>query len=1809
MERGRIELAGYRSVEEVAHGRATLVLRATRVEDGVTVILKALAPSSADPLARQRLRHEYAILRDLDVPGVVRAHRLCSTALGMTLELEQAGGSPLRAPAGGMPVPDFVELALRLTGIVAGVHARGVTHRDLNPGNILHDPASGALHLIDFGAATRLPWQANAGAGRREGTLGYLSPEQTGRMNRPTDRRADLYSLGAVLYELLCGRPLFAAADPLELIHATMARVPTPPREVRPEVPATLSAVVMKLLSKMAEDRYQGAAGLAADLETCRRHLACGEPIPELALGVADRSASFALPEKLYGRDAQLEALIAAVAEARAGEPVAVAVLGPAGAGKTALVNELRRTLAIDGGHLAVGKFDQLRRTQPYAPVLRALHGIVQVILAESELGLAEWRRRLLDALGSNGALVLDAIPDLGPILGPQPAALPLPPVEARHRFLRVMIAFIQALHAPERPLVLFLDDLQWADTASLELVERLIVDQRGARAALILSWRSSEVDALHPLAAALARVPEGAVEEITLGPLGVEDVTALVVDALGAPLDEAAPLAALVRSKTHGNPFFVREFLKALHEQGALRFDAGAGRWTWQIEEIRRLAITDNVVELLSLRLRELPDATREVVSLAACIGNRFDLPAIMVASGRSLGAVTSALWPAVQSGLLLLADDTGGGGELTATLSSADDEAPLFQSALLFAHDRVQQAAYELVSGDDRRRVHLDIGRLFLAHLEAGSEDRVFDTVAQLNAGLDLLVDPLERRRVAALNLLAGQKAAASAAFSAALTYFEAGVSLLDAAAWDDAYPLAFALHLGAGEAALMCPDRPTASDRVEAALAHAASVADKVKAQDIRIAHHLSRYETAPAVERTLEALRWLGVVLPDRPTLAHVAAELGRTWWRLRRLDLAALRALPETTDEANLAAMRLMHRCSAAAFYVSSNLMPLFFLRSVNLSLDHGVTRLSAHGFAGYALILVTRFNDVAAAERLCTFARELVERRDVAELRASVGYLYCAFVHFRSKPMAAAIELYPPLYQQALEVGDLQGASGIAFAFANRSFLGGVELEEVDERTGRQIEAIRRLGQTRNASITLQLRQVVANLRGQATNPAVLDGEHLQRDAFLGVLRQANDRSILCLHHYFECMLAFLFGEPAAAVRSAEAGDQLRSACTGSPQLALLDLYAALARIALARGGSAWERRGLLRAARGNIAAIRKWADDAPMNFLHHQRLAEAELNAAEGKDGEAAALYDEAIVGARASDATHETALALERAARFYLSRRRYRSVGPYLAEARAAWTQWGAVARLPALDALDAELRRAHTLPAAASRPASSASAGALHRVPEDAEINLASVVKASRAISGELVLARLSEQLMRGILENAGARQGLLVIERGGDLSIVARGRVAGAAVEVEVPADPVPIATPGAVPAHASKLLNYAARTREAVVSDDARDGGRRLQDLAAGDPVPLSVLCVPLVKGQELVGLVYLENELTAGAFTAGRVELIRVLAAQAALSIQNAVLYASLEDHSRELERKVEQRTHDLQAKNEELALTLGQLRETQMQLIVQERLASLGALTAGIAHEMKNPLNFVTNFAELTVGLSADLADSLSTQRLDADVRADVEELLAELRQNVTKINEHGRRAGRIIDGMLLHSQAAAGVREPADLNAILDESVRFASQRARARSPGCAIAVLADQDASIGPIDLSPDDIRRVFVSVVDNACYALQQKQEAVGPGFSPEISVRTRDRGDHVEVRITDNGVGIPASIVGKVFNPFFTTKPTDQGTGLGLSIAHEIVVRGHQGEMRVSSVEGQLTELVIELPRRSTRVPDAAAAPV
>ncbi len=1173
------------------------------------------------------------MLRGLNAPGVVRAIAMHETALGPILELDDAGPVSLAEHCrAAMGLGAFMTLAPRLARSLAGLHEAGVVHRDVNPSNFVVDPGTGTATLIDFDLATRLTRQSADAVpiARLEGTPGYLAPEQTGRMNRPLDRRSDLYALGATYYRILAGRLPFLARDPLELVHATIARTPTPLAALRPDIPPVLAQIVMRLLEKMADDRYQSADGLAEDLDRVAHLWGARGAVPLFALGDADRSARFSLPERMYGRDAAVQALVDSLARAKRGEAVALAVVGPAGIGKSAVVGELDRHLAEAGGWLVSAKFDRLRRAQPYQAIADVMTELVRRVLAHGDADVASWRARLDAAVGANSGLVAELVPDVVLLLGTPAPVQSLPPAEARLRQHVVVRAFLRAFHAPDHPLVLFLDDTHWADLASLGLIESLLTDWEGTPPIVTLAWRSEDVDATHPLHQMLGRLPAAVLRKVTLGPLTAVEVAHLIRDTLACDAEDAVALAGRVVRKTGGNPFFVRAFLRSLWDTGQIRFDPRSRSWVWQLDAIDAVPVSDNVVDLLAGRLGVLEPETRRILSLAACIGNGFDLLTLAVAGDETVASAAVALRPAVEAGLL---DPVGGAWN---ELQRKEGRAR-FQ----FAHGRIQQAAYEQLPEGERRRTHVGVGRLLLA--EEGADDpgdRVFAIVAQLNLGLEFLTDPVERGRVARLNHSAGRRARASAAFDAALTYLEAGISLLAPDAWERDYALAFGLTLDAAEAALLAPGRTLPTVFLDAACPRAKTVMDRVALHEIRVRDHLTRNENPEALRLALEALKWLGVALPIRPNSAQVLLEFVRTKMAMRGMTLADLRALPEVRDAETIAIFRLIAFAGAPAYYASAELMGILFCRLVRLAVKRGVHAKCAYGFAGYALLLSAVVDDIPGAELVGKFSHDVVERFDAVSEYATVEVLWLAFVFARTHPYAELSPLYEKAQRGCLAAGDAERAGLCSLGIASYALHAGWLLPNLEERCLHEIDLCRKIGQIRPMRAVQLIAQVAANLRGEAPLPWVLDGAIISRTAYVRELETSQDRSGLACAHVYEGMLAYWFGRHDEAGASFVRAASYTANIPGAAELEIFHWFGALNDVALARAGRKLPRSKVKKV----LTRMRKRAQQCEANYRAKVHLLDAELASLDGADGRAVRAYDDAIRHAHDQRATRRS-------------------------------------------------------------------------------------------------------------------------------------------------------------------------------------------------------------------------------------------------------------------------------------------------------------------------------------------------------------------------------------------------------------------------------------------------------------------------------------------------------------------------------------------------------------------------------------
>lgn len=1549
---------GYRIDQEIFQGRGSIIHRG-KAPDGAPIILKVLAQAYPRPSQIAWFRREHDILSRLDSPAVVRPLAVGFDQLRWGLVLEDVGGESLErlVKSRRLSLPEVIVIGIQVCAALEHAHGRNVIHKDVNPANIVVNPSTHRAQLIDFGIATVLSRETPPLRNPEvlEGTLAYMSPEQTGRMNRAVDYRTDLYSLGATLYELITGQLPFPVADAMELVHAHIALPPRPPSELRPEAAGALSDIVLKLMSKNAEDRYSSAASLRADLEECQRRWKASERVAPFPLDTHRDRVAFQLPQKLYGREAEGRKLLEAFDRVAKGATELLLVSGYSGIGKSALVHEIYRPVTRDRGYFVAGKFDQLQREVPYASIVHALRSLIEQWLTESPERVAAWRAALAGALGANARVLADVLPELTLLLGEAPPVPELGPAEAQIRFHRVLDAFLRVVARPEHPLVLFLDDLQWVDTASLQLlVQALLAPDRG-HLFVIGAYRDNEVGPAHPLLRALDEIRRGptAVSEIVLRPLDLANVRALLADTLGAPPEDTTALAEIVLAKTGGNPFFARALLEALHAGGLLVPAAAAPQptapgqppstaqppspvqppspgqppspaqppspgqppasghaaspgqppspaFTWDLRRIRAVQITDNVVDLLAARLDRLPPATRGVLQLASALGSEVDLESLALAGGRTRRETARDLWPALEEGFVLPLDD----GYQVAALEVEGLEESL-DVRYRFAHDRIQQAAYSAIPQAERARVHWRIGAALRDRLSpAEVEEHLFDLANHLNAGSACASGAGERDALAALDLRAARKAKASAAFRAAGEYARTGLDLLGPDAFERRYDLALPLAEEAAESAYVINDHAQMDRLVDRVLAHARADLDTLKVHETRVHAMNAQHRPVDAIATARSFLRRVGVTLPDDITMETVQAELARTRRALEKREVRDLERLPDMTAAKVAAAVRMMTKIYSSAYIASPLLFIVMVLMQARLVAKHGNTAASPLVYGVYGLLLAGLADDVKMAYEYGRLADRLKVRPDAAPFRAQATHLFNCHTRFWAEHLRECSEGEARAYEIGLETGELEYGCYGAHVSSKYAFMAGAELGALRASMGQYTEAMRRHGQHIAWTSHASWEQAVQNLSLPTDAPWRLSGPAFDEAAMMPRLQASNDRMAISNAWLAKLVLAYLFERFDDAIAAADTGAGYLDGVMSQMDVPLHAFYGALARLAKAHEAAPAARRAILKATLAPWRRLRRWARRSPENFAHKHVLLEAERARVKGDGAAARDLYDRAAALAREAGFLSEEALVCEAAARFYLGRGQPEVARHYLRDAHYAYLRWGAVSKVRHLESAYPQLTEA----AAAPAPRALTATITTTQQAGSHALDMATVLKASQTIAGEVVLADLLRKLMRIAMENAGAQRGALLLEHGGDLRVEAEGETGNNEVAVlgNRPLDGA------AVPA---AVVRYAARTREPVVLDDAGKDARFASDPYVAARGPRSILCQPIVNQGKLAGVLYLENADAAGAFTPERVELLRLLSGQIAVSLDNARLYETLE-------HKVAERTAQLELRN-----------------------------------------------------------------------------------------------------------------------------------------------------------------------------------------------------------------------------------------------------------------------------------------------
>jgi predicted ATPase/signal transduction histidine kinase len=1772
-----------------------------------SVLVSTPASSQPTPDTVARLERAYALRDQLDSEWAARPVALERDHGRSALLMEDPGGEVLATMVGRpWDLKPFLRVAIGLAVALGRLHSRGVIHKDVKPANVLVNRDSCEPWLLGFGLASRLPRERRPPEPPEiiAGTLAYMAPEQTGRMNRSIDARSDLYSLGVTLYELLTGALPFTATEPMEWIHCHIARQPLPPNGRVNDIPAPVAAIVMKLLAKTAEERYQTAAGVAADLQHCSTAWEAHHHIDSFRLGAYDVSDRLLISEKLYGREVEITALLGAFDRVVSqGATELVLVSGYSGIGKSSVVNELHKVLVPPRGLFASGKFDQYKRDIPYATLAQALQSLVRQLLSKDDAELARWRSAFLDAFGVNGSLMINLIPELALVVGEQPSVADLPPQEAQNRFQLVFRRFIGVFAKAEHPLALFLDDLQWLDEATLDLLEHLASHPEVRHLLLIGAYRDNDVRPSHPLMSTLEalRNANGRVHEIVLAPLTPEDVRHLIVDALRCDEAMSEPLVQLVHEKTGGNPFFTIQFVMVLAEEELLVFDQAAAAWTIDMARIRAKGFTENVVDLMATKLSRLPEEAQDLLGKLAALGNAGQTSTLSMVFGVSEDEIHAALWEVVRAGLVSRLED-----------------------AYVFLHDRVHEAAYALISEGERMALHLQIGRMLASRTApAELEKKVFEIVNQLDRAAVLIESPIERQQVADLNLLAGKRARASTAYASASTYFAAGRTLLEDDCWERQYRLVFDLELHLAECEFLTGELASAEKRLSALLGRAETVVHRAAVTHLRQALYTTLNRPDRAIEVGLEYLRHVGIAWSPEPSEADVRQELDRMWQLLDGIAIEELIDLPLMSDPNWRATMDVLAGLFAPTVLTDSNLYDLVVLRMTTLSLEYGNCDASCYAYSHINRVLGSRFGDYQTASSFGQLACYLVKNRNLPRFEARVYAAFGAFGVPWMQDLFASRALIRRGFDLANDNGDLTYA---VFGFKNlitNLLVSGEPLADV------QREAERALAFARKAQfgfavdwITSELKLVQA-LRGLSLDVASPDNAGYGDRSFERHL-ELQPPLALCtccywIHKLQACVLARDF--PAALQAAANAAPLLWST-RSFLEAADYHFYGALTRAAACASARGDERASHFDALLGHHRELSVWAQHCPQNFGNRAALVSAEIARLEGRDLDAMRFYDKAIRSAREHRFVQNEGIANELAGLFYAARDYETIANMHLRNARYCYVQWGADAKVRQLDQLHAPLRGETSSPRATSTISAPIE-----------NLDLVTVVKMSQAVSSEINLDELVRTLMVIALEHAGAERGLLLLLQEDGMRIEAEAVTDRDVVDVHLRQTR---AVPSELP---ESVLHFVIRARESVVLDDAALPNPFLADDYIRQRRARSVLCLPLLERAKLIGVLYLENNLTPHAFTSARIAVLELLASQAAISLENARLYRDAQQmqaylkaaqtltrtgsfgwrpvkgeltwsdetykilgYDRGMKPTVElvsQRLHpedaafvqevldrgtlngadlDLEhrlllpdgsvkavhvvgyaAKDESGAIEYvgaimditarkqaeEALRKSQRELAHISRVMTMGELAASFAHELNQPLASVVTSA------------SACLRWLDA-------QKLEKARRSASRATAEAHRASEIIDRIRALAKKAPPRQEWVDVN----EAIREVIVLARGEMERNGIALETELSERVPVILADRIELQQVILNLVVNGIEAMGEVTDR-----PREMVIRSSaGASEEVLVAVQDSGVGIDCQHLDKIFDTFYTTKP--QGMGMGLAISRSIVENHH-----------------------------------
>lgn len=1514
-----LSVRDFELVEKLYESARTLIYRARRAADQTSVILKILKEDYPKPEAVARYKNEYEITSRIDKAHVIHSSEWRFAGKKPMIVLEDFGARSLRQLMAERSLEqkwslvEVLKTAILIAKGIDEIHSSGVIHKDINPSNIVLNPETQQLKIIDFGVSTVLHHEAPSISNPEilEGTLAYISPEQTGRMNRVLDYRSDFYSFGVTLYELFTGALPIVGSDPLDVIYRHLTQRPLPAYELEPGIPIMISNIIAKLLEKTAEERYQSGWGIVTDLEECLRQLQTQGKIDPFSLGRQDVPAYFHPSQKLYGRGHEIEEFTQAFDRVSRGAREFVLVAGYSGIGKTRLVQEVFKPLTRRRGYFIGGKFDQVQRGIPYSALTKAFQELTRQLLVESEGRLQYWRTKMMAAVGQNGQIIADVIPEIELIIGRQQPVPQLSAIESQNRFHLVFKKFIRVFYQPEHPLVVFLDDLQWTDLATLKLIEMLMTEEETGYLFLVGAYRDNEVGEDHPLLAMLDRLKKQAVQthRIVLAPLELEQINEFIADTLYCSLQEARSLAELVQSKTGGNPFFIGQFLQALYREGLIRFEAalanGRPQWQWDIRRIRQANITDNVVDLMIKKLGKLPSTTIQVLRLAACLGNQFDLNVLAAICKMPESETYGHLFPAMQEGIVLPISEL-------ALLDEKDAHAPLVFAHFKFLHDRVQQAAYAMIEEGLKPQLHLDIGRLLWAQtLMGGPSDPaptshqaptevILKVVDHLNRGRGLIKRTDEKMQLARLDLEAAKRVKSAGAYEAALHYLKEGMTVFESD-WKSQYDLTFALSSERAEVEYLNGNYQSSENVIAQIWSQSDRDLDKADVYTKLIIQRTMLGLYNEAIEAANQALHLLGMGFPTEDDMqARLEADVSEIDHLLQGRTVASLIDLPQMKDPRIIVVMRILNVVHAPIYFTANFRFYSWALsRMTLLSLQYGNIPESAKGYASFGNTLGVNQGKYQMGYEFGLLGLKIAEKYNHQSLKCKACFSLTAFLNHWVRPITDA-EFFNEEGQRAgIESGELQYVGYIlSFGQAINRFHQGENLELLLEEVKRNLAFTRKVKHKLSTDILEGTRLVISQLTGRTMGFSPFSIGDLSEKNYLANCLENRSFTALCFYNVQKAFTLYLMGDSAGALTCAEDASRLLGYVKGVMSEADLCFYQSLILAELWPRTGEDERPHRLRQIYENQERMRNWAAHCPENFQHKHLLVEAELARILGRPEKALELYDRSIAAAMEQGFIQNEALANELAGKFWMDQGKEEFALLYLKRAWLGYRSWGARLKEAALVIQYPQIKKAEL-------ETGPAEYGLWTEKISSANLELASVIKASQAISSEIVFDRLLDRLMKAVIENAGAENGSLILWQ--DEHFVAAASITSDNATIF---PNVPIEASTDLP---QQVIQYAIRTRDIVVGDFTIDAKFSADSYLIANQ-PKSILCLPILQRNDLIGVLYLENRNVVGAFSPVRVEVLKILSAQAAISLQNSFLL-SAEQAARRASEEAQRRT------------------------------------------------------------------------------------------------------------------------------------------------------------------------------------------------------------------------------------------------------------------------------------------------------